>query len=161
MEPVLERLKNLLVLILEILDSESEDSLIDRRRVQEYVIAAGYDPSEVDMLLDWIDSHGSSRIESRWLESIAEGDATNASVRLFGDDEREFLSPPAFGYLLDLCSDGQISQHQMESVIQYASLVSIGPMSRKEVGTLLDQVVFTSNEWGSFRLPECGFESEH
>jgi len=156
-----ERLKNLLLLLLEALGADGELERFDRRRFKEYVAAAGYNPAEFDLLFDWFESQERPYATTNWLEVPLDNTAVGSGPRLFGDEERVFLSPHAFGHLLNLVADGQIDRRQMESVIQYASLFSSGPLSPRDIDQLLDQVVLTFNDQGTGHLPDQGLDSIH
>jgi uncharacterized protein Smg (DUF494 family) len=143
MESVPERLCDLLRVLLEALAGPG-DATANRRRLQDWLGAAGYDEGMIQDLLDWLEAHWRDPVRADWVDTVMTDEAAGTGVRHFCEQERQFLTPPAFGYLLDLCQAGQITRQQMEFLIQYASLVSIAPLERQDIEHLVDQVFFTS-----------------
>ncbi len=142
MESARERLKNLLLILLEAVDTGGDLLRLDRQKLGEMVVASGYDEADLGGLLDWLELNWNGRVSSL-LEIAEDADGpAGDGVRLLGEDEREFLTPRAFGYLLELCQGGQISRQQMEDLIHYASLVAVLPLQREEIDGLLEQVFF-------------------
>ncbi len=142
METVRERLKQLLIILLEAIEAGGGSVRVDKLRFQAGLAAAGYDEEEIAGLLDWF--------EDQWLSAAREdaralaGDQTRGgALRGFEPAEREVLTPEAFGYLLGLRQQGRLSAAQMESVIHYASLVSVAPLNRRDADRLLDQLFFS------------------
>jgi uncharacterized protein Smg (DUF494 family) len=161
MDSLPERLKNLLIILLDAFESCGENPPLDRRRFWEKIAAAGYDESEIGHLLGWLQMLGST---SAWQQGEGLPVAENLpgrGTRFFGESEREFLTPPAFGYLLELCRAGQISPQQREILIHFASLVSLEPLDTEDIQQVLDQVLFDFPGSEPERFPADGFGRLH
>lgn len=161
MESTRQRLRNLLIILLEAIASGEEDVWLDRQRFQDLVAAAGYDDSDIDGVLDWLEDQWLPVARGAWPATGAERMSDSRGVRLFGEDEREFLTPDAFGYLLSLRRAGQITHQQMETLIHYASLVSLLPLERQEVDQLLERVLFSPPGRDPLGPPAAGLGKAH
>jgi uncharacterized protein Smg (DUF494 family) len=140
---VRERLIRLLVLLLESATAEERDPT-SKPALHKVLSAAGVDADELAGLLAWLETLPSENgAASTWLTTKNIQLPIERAVRLQTDDERRFLSPDAFGYLIRLCGEDQISWHQFETVVQVASLASPYPLSRDDIGLILDQVLLT------------------
>ena len=142
MHAVRDRLKQLLILILESLTAE-ELPTAREARLRDALDAAGFDAEDIVGLLAWFDdqSHGEAR--GSWLTARSVQQPANRAIRLQTDEERRYLSPEAFGYLLRLCGDEQITWQQLETVVQVASLAGERPLTREDLGEILDHVLLT------------------
>ncbi len=142
MDTVRERLKQLLIILLEAIEAGEEPGRLDRGLFADRIGRAGYDEAEISGILDWLEDHwlAAARAEAR---ELPDAPATAGGVRAYGENEQEYLTPEAFGRLLDLRRRGQITPQQMESLIHYASLVSETPLDRGEVEQLLDRILFS------------------
>jgi hypothetical protein len=79
------------------------------------------------------------------------------TVRLQAELEREVLTVPAFGYLVNLVRTGQISAEQMESLIQFAHQLAGNPLDPADLAPLLEHVVFARGHRGQpWRAAENG-----
>jgi uncharacterized protein Smg (DUF494 family) len=161
METARERLINLLAILLEAISSTSEDMRLDMHKFRQIFAAAGYQDSDVRGMLAWVETQWAVRGPTGWGQELPDGATTRHYVRLFSENERDFLTPPAFGYLLDLCQEGHISRHQMESLIHHASMVSDMPLERREIDRLLDQVLFAFPEHDPLNPPVDGPRNIH
>jgi len=161
METARERLINLLAILLEAISSTSEDMRLDLQKFRQIFAAAGYQDSDVKGMLAWLETQWTVRGHAGLSQALPDSATARNYVRLFSENEREFLTPPAFGYLLDLCCKGHISEHQMESLIHYASMVSDLPLERREIDRLLDQVLFAFPELDLLNPPADGYRNIH
>jgi uncharacterized protein Smg (DUF494 family) len=139
-----EQLRDLLMILREALGDPGSGDAGRRTDLQDRLAAAGYDGPTLQVLLDWVASLSHSPLHPDWMDAGLSEGAAGYGVRFYGEQEQQVFTPPAFGYLLDLCQEGQITRQQMESLIQYASLVSMAPLDRRGVEHLLDQVFFAS-----------------
>ena len=143
MEHLRNRLRNLLELLLEALDTRQEVSNYGSDEMQEMIAAAGYRDADMQELLAWLQNRWEPALgQSAWLSSRLVNRAGGQTLRQLGQREDELLTPGAFGYLLDLVRTGQISAEQMESLIQFAQLAPEGPLTVGELTSLMDRVVF-------------------
>lgn len=142
METAREKLKNLLIILLEAVSEPGVGVGLDAQKFRELVTAAGYDVTDLGSIIGWLQT----QLQPQQLVSIqtiftGEHDR-GQGVRCLSEAERDFLTPDAFGYLLDLCAAGQISHLQMETLIHCASQVAELPLPRQEMDRLIDQVLF-------------------
>ena len=142
MHAVRNRLKQLLILILESLTVE-EIPATRELRLRDALDAAGLDAEDIVGLLAWFDDQSRGEAPDSWLTARSVQLPASRTVRLQTDDERRYLSPEAFGYLLRLRGDDQITWQQLETVIQVASLAGERPLTREDLGEILDHVLLT------------------
>ena len=153
MEHLRNRLRNLLLLLLEAIDTRQDGPVTSHEDVRQLIAAAGYGEEEMQDLLTWLqDRHRSGDREETWLSARLVAQAGRKTLRQMGSREDELLTVPAFGYLLDLVRTGQITAEQMESMIQFAQLVPEGPLTPGDLSPLLDRVVFAERHAGSDRI---------
>jgi hypothetical protein len=150
MEHLRDRLRNLLLLLLEALDGRRDGPDVGPAEMREMVAAAGYGDEDMLELLDWLRSRWEPDAAGEaWLSTRLVGRASEVALRQMGQREDELLTPAAFGYLLDLVRTGQITAEQMESLIQFAQLAPEGPLAPADLATLVDRVVFAApSGWG-------------
>jgi uncharacterized protein Smg (DUF494 family) len=161
METGRDRLKSLLIILLEVIGAGEGPVRLDRKRFEDRVLAAGFDDEDLSDVLDWL--------QNQWLPVVqplagAAPDRTLENARgprLLGEDERAYLDPDAFGLLLGLQAAGEITRQQMESLIGYASLVADTPLSRSAMGELVDQIFFLVPNERPPTLPVDGFGNIH
>jgi uncharacterized protein Smg (DUF494 family) len=139
MHAVRERLKQLLILILEALAEDGRRVTPDVG-LREALQTAGIDAEDVVGLLAWFEDQPPGAAQT-WLTSRSVQLPARWTVRLQTEEERRYLSPGAFGYLLRLRGDGQISWQQLETVVQVASLAGDRPLEREELGEILEHVL--------------------
>ncbi len=145
METARERLKDLLIILLEAVSTPGGELGLDTQKFRQMVAEAGYDVADLGGILTWLKSQMNPRgtLGGAWppLEEVVR----SHGVRLFGEEERACLTPAAFGYLLELVLTGQISRSLMEALIHHASLVADLPLQRQELIQLIDQVCFQAH----------------
>ena len=142
MHAVRDRLKQLLILILETLTVE-EFPAARELRLRDALDAAGFDAEDVVGLLAWFDDQSRGEASDSWLTARSVQLPASRTIRLQTDEERRYLSPEAFGYLLRLRGDDQITWQQLETVVQVASLAGEHPLTREDLGEILDHVLLT------------------
>ena len=158
MDPERNRLKHLMVILLEALSDAEGPS---RSRILEKVASAGLDETDVNGLLDWIESqwqplHSDDYYADPWPEA-----PSGQSFRHFGDLDQACLTGSAMGFLLELQAAGQISRAQMEALIQYSSYVALQPLERADLETVIEQVLFRGGRPGLTGGASEGFDSAH
>ena len=142
MEPERDRLKHLLIILLEALSTSGEEIVLARSRVQDRITAAGLDEADVNGLLDWIEDQWQASPEDDYTHDPWPDAPSSGSFRHFGDLDREVLTGPALGFLLELLAGGQIDRSQFEAMLQYASFVALEPLERGDLETVIEQVLF-------------------
>lgn len=161
MDPERDRLKHLLIILLEALSGSPEILPPIRTRIQEKAEAAGLDEGDVHGLLDWIESH--------WLNDDRPGgdldplpDApSEKAFRYFGDVDADYLSPAGLGFLMKLFNNRQISRAQLEALLQYSSFIALRPLDPYELESVLEQVLFRPGKPGMTGGASEGFENIH
>jgi uncharacterized protein Smg (DUF494 family) len=155
METRRDDLRNLLLYLLEALDQE--DAGASGEALADLADEHGLESLDIGALLEWI--------ESRWPVGDVLGFAVEppcqrpswGTVRLQAELEREVLTVPAFGYLVDLVRTGQISAEQMESLIQFAQQLVSSPLAPADLAPLLEHIVFARGRRGQpWRAAENG-----
>ncbi len=161
MDPERDRLKHLLIILLEALSVPPEDGPPSRNRIQERVADAGLDEADVHGLLDWIESHwGYSRQNTPDQEPLPE-DPSGQAFRIFGESDQDYISPEGMGFLIQLVENEQISRAQMEALLQYSSFIAIKPMTTYDLETVIEQVLFRAEKPGMTGGASEGLESSH
>jgi uncharacterized protein Smg (DUF494 family) len=161
MDPERDRLKHLLIILLEALSVAPEEGPPSRNRIQEKVADAGLDEGDVHGLLDWIESHWSAfHDQSVRQEPLPESPSVHA-YRIFGESDQDYISHEGIGYLINLVNAGSITRAQMEALLQYASFIAIKPMSSYDLETVIEQVLFRTQSPGMTGGASEGFESLH
>ena len=115
MEPERDRMKHLLIILLEALGGSPGEGPVNHRRIQEKITAAGLDEQDVAGLLDWIESSWNRDEAVQWTLTAVGGAALltgavllialGAEVRVGGDDEARvlpLLGPEYAGVALEL-----------------------------------------------------------
>ena len=161
METAREKLKNLLIILLEAVSEPGVEGGLNAQKFRELVTAAGYDVTDLGSIIGWLQSHlQPHQLVSTQTFFSGEG-GSGHGVRCLSDTERDFLTPDAFGYLLDLCTAGQISHLQMETLIHCACQVAEMPLSRPEMDRLIDQVLFSVASSRASLYTASGHEKIH
>ena len=142
MDPERDRLKHLLIILLEALSGSPEVSPPDRARVQEKAEAAGLDEADVNGLLDWIEAQWRPEGSAPWPADPVPDSPSARAFRVFGEADRDYLSDEALGYLVGLLNAGQINRGQFEAILQYASFIAVKPLEPEDLESVLEQVIF-------------------
>ncbi len=161
MESVQQRLKNLLLILLESLAARGDALALDRGRFQELAAAAGYDAVDVGGILDWLEDQWTSGSRPWLIAEPAASLGSPSGVRCYEGPDRQALEPAAFGYLLRLVDAGQLSRGQMEQLLQHAGLVAATPLDKRELDVLIDQIVFGRVTSGADFAPGPGAARPH
>jgi len=145
MEPLRDRLRRLLTLLLEVLDDTGGDLELDAADARELAAASGFDQEDLDRLQAWLRGHRDPLGLDDAADPLEPGlPRSRGSVRLLSAPEADALSVGAYGYLVELVHRGQITAGQMESLIQFAQLTGAGPLAPADLEPLLDHVLFAS-----------------
>jgi uncharacterized protein Smg (DUF494 family) len=142
MDPGRDRLKHLLIILLEALSGSQDGSAPNRTRIQEKAEAAGLDEDDVHGLLDWIESHWQPDGGVSWSRDPVPDAPSDKAFRVFGEADAEYLSPSGLGFLMELFNAGQVNRAQFEALLQYASFIAIKPLDPYDLETVLEQVLF-------------------
>ena len=161
MESAQQRLKNLLLILLESLAARGDALALDRQRFQELAAAAGYEAEDVGGILDWLEDQWTSGARLWWSAESAASPGSSSGVRCYEGPDRQALEPGAFGYLLQLVAAGQLSRGQMEQLLHHAGLVAATPLDKRELDVLIDQIVFGRMTYGADFAPGSGATRPH
>ena len=156
-----DRLKHLLIILLEALSVGPSDSGLSSRRIQDKVADAGLDEADVHGLLDWIENNLSPDPEAEWGREPELEAPSHGSWRHFGESDKEYITPDGIGFLLELLNHGQISGLQMEALLQYSSYIALQPLDRLDLETVIEQVLFRKGRPHLTGGASEGFESLH
>jgi uncharacterized protein Smg (DUF494 family) len=161
MDPERDRLKHLLIILLEALSSSVEEGPPSRNRIQEKVADAGLDEGDVHGLLDWIESNWNAYNDQSLDQEPLPESPSSYAYRVFGDSDQEYITSEGIGYLIQLVNAGQITRAQMEALLQYSSFIALKPMTSYDLETVIEQVLFRSERPGMTGGASEGFESRH
>lgn len=156
-----DRLKHLLIILLEALSISPTDGGVSRSRIQEKVTDAGLDEADVNGLLDWIENSLNQEVIREWNREPALESPSGGGWRYFGDSDREYITHDGIGFLLELLHGGQISRLQMEALLQYSSYIALTPLDRIDLETVIEQVLFRKGRPHLTGGASEGFESLH
>ncbi len=149
-----ERLKNLFIILLDALTSNGDEQRLDRRKLREMVLAAGYTDVEAGDIVPWLAARGLGAPPRTNLSVFADGDWGGGN-RILTDPEREYLDPETFGYLLALDRTGQISIRQRENILHFLSHAALEPLGLEDLDEILDQVLLQRlEEQGDVHPPD-------
>ena len=161
MDPERDRLKHLLIILLESLSGPAEVVSPIKARIQEKAEAAGLDEADVHGLLDWIESHW-LHDDRPVLDRSPQADTpSDNAFRFFGDMDSDYLSPQGLGFLMELLNDHQINRTQLEALLQYSSYIALKPLEPRELESVLEQVLFRPGRPGMTGGASEGFENIH
>jgi len=161
MDPEKDRLKHLLIILLEALSGSPEALPPVRARIQEKVQAAGLDEGDMHGLLDWIESHWLNDDMPTWDRDPLPDSPSEKAFRHFGDVDADYLTPKGMGFLIKLFNNGQVNRAQLEALLQYSSYIALTPLGPYDLETVLEQVLFRPDEPGMTGGASEGFENIH
>ena len=161
MDPERDRLKHLLIILLEALSGPTEVMPPIRARIQEKAEAAGLDEGDVHGLLDWIESHWMHDDRPGWDRSPQPDNPSDKAFRHFGEMDSDYLSPKGLGFLMELLNKHQINRTQLEALLQYSSFIALKPLEPHELESVLEQVLFRPGRPGMTGGASEGFENIH
>jgi len=142
MDPERDRLKHLLIILLESLSGSPETAPPDRARVQDKAEAAGLDEADVNGLLDWIEAQWRPDGGPLWSVEPTPDAPSSGAFRFFGEADKEYLTAEGLGFLVELLNAGQINRAQLEAILQYASFIAVKPLDPYDLEAVLEQVLF-------------------
>lgn len=161
MEQERDRLKHLLIILLEALSVSPAEAGFSPNRIQEKVAAAGLDEADVHGLLDWIENNLNQDAVRMYRGEPDPESPSQLSWRHFGDVDSEYITHDGIGFLLELVHDGQISPLQMEALLQYSAYIALTPLTRFDLETVIEQVLFRKMRPHLTGGASEGFESLH
>jgi uncharacterized protein Smg (DUF494 family) len=161
MENERDRLKHLLIILLEALSVSPSNAESRGQAIQDKVVAAGLDEADVNGLLDWIEAQWQMGEQNGWPKEVMPDAPSTRSFRVFGEADSDSLAPDALGFLIELVNQGQINRMQMEGLIQYASFIAIRPLEKGDLETVIEQVLFRPRRPGLTGGASEGYESRH
>ena len=161
MDPEKDRLKHLLIILLEALSGSPELLPPIRTRIQEKAEAAGLDEGDVHGLLDWIESHWLHDDIPTWDRNPLPEAPSDKAFRYFGAVDADYLSPKGQGFLMKLFNNRQINRAQLEALLQYSSFIALRPLEPYELESVLEQVLFRPEKPGMTGGASEGFENIH
>lgn len=137
----MENMQGKLIEILIFLMSEIKNRGMEEDRMEILsgeLMDRGYSEQEISTAFSWI------------LERIAafqdEISPNPKSFRVLHDIERVFISPDAYGYLLQLSSLGLLTSNELEKVIERALMISNPWMEVNEIKSVVVDVLFEDND---------------
>lgn len=161
MDPQRDRLKHLLIILLEALSASGDEGPPSRSRIQEKAADAGLDEGDVHGLLDWIESNWNMyRDLPQESDPMPDAPSTGA-FRFFGEFDKDYITPEGMGYLIRMLNAGQITMTQMEAMLQYSSFIALKPLTSYDLETVIEQVIFRAQNPAMTGGASEGFESSH
>ncbi len=156
-----DKMKHLLVILLEALSSDPETSQSRAALVQDKAEAAGLGETDVHGLLEWIENHLLPNDQPTWSRDPALDAPSDKAFRFFGEDDARYLTPEGMGYLVSLLNSKQINRRQLEALLAYASYVAYRPMDIYDLEPIIEQVLFMPGRPGMTGGASEGFENIH
>ncbi len=156
-----DKIKHLLVLMLEVLSLDPESSRSRAALIQDRAEAAGLGETDVHGLLEWIENHMLPSDEPAWPHDPLPDAPSAKAFRFFGENDARYLTPAGMGFLLDLLNSDQITRVQFEAVLAYASYVAFRPMGIYDLEPIIEQVIFMPGWPGMVGGASEGFENIH
>ncbi len=148
MEQERDRLKHLLIILLEALSVGKDGKKPTRARVQDKAAEAGLDEDDVHGLLDWIEDEWEMRGPAHWDPNPLPEVPSAAAVRVYGDVEQETVTREALAYLLDLQARKEINAAQLEALLHYTTLLAVLPVEKADLEMVIEQVLFRPHRPG-------------
>ena len=161
MDPERDRLKHLLIILLEALSGPHEVMPPIKTRILEKAAAAGLDEGDVHELLDWIESHWLLDDHPGWDRDPLPDAPSDKAWRFFSEVDADYMSPKGLGFLTNLFNSRQISRAQFEALLQYSSFIALKPLEPSELESVLEQVLFRPGRPGMTGGSSEGFENIH
>ncbi|MBU8869834.1 MAG: DUF494 domain-containing protein [Gemmatimonadales bacterium] len=156
-----DRLKDLLVILLEEITMSPGGGERNAQAIQDKVVAAGLDEADVNGLLDWIESHWHPGDLGVWSREFLPDSPSAGAFRVFGEGENSYLTADALGFLIELLNNEQINRMQMEALMQYAAFIAIRPLEKDDLESVIEQVLFRPRKPGLTGGASEGYESKH
>ena len=156
-----DKMKHLLVILLEVLSTDPENSRSRAALIQDKAEAAGLGEHDVHSLLEWIENHMLPSDEPNWQADPVPDSPSEKAFRFFGDDDARYLTPEGQGYLMALLNSQQISRVQLEALLAYASHVAFRPMGIYDLEPIIEQVLFVPGRPGMTGGASEGYENTH
>lgn len=161
MDPENDRLKHLLIILLESLSVPGGDTKALRADIRDKIFAAGLDDGDFNGLMNWLEDQWQGPQQSSWKKEPMPESPSDGAFRHFGSMEWDYLSPQGMGYLIELLNSGQITRVQLEALVQYSSFIAIKPLDPYDLETVLEQVLFRPGEPGMTGGASEGQENIH
>ncbi len=161
MDQANDRMKHLLVILLEALSTDPETSRSRSLQIQDKAEAAGLSEDDVQGLLEWIENHMLPHDEPVWPKDPAPDAPSEKAFRYFSEADARYLTPAGMGYLVGLVNNKQISRAQLEALLAYASYVAYRPMDIYDLEPIIEQVLFMPGRPGMTGGASEGFENIH
>jgi uncharacterized protein Smg (DUF494 family) len=156
-----DKMKHLLVILLEALSTDPEVSPTRTAMIQDKAEAAGLEEEDVHGLLEWIETHMLPNDRPGWTREPVPDAPSDKAFRFFGAEDTRYLTAEGMGYLLTLLNQGQISRAQLEALLAYASYVAYRPMDIYDLEPIIEQVLFRPGRPGMTGGASEGFENIH
>ncbi|MBE0565934.1 MAG: DUF494 family protein [Krumholzibacteria bacterium] len=136
------RLKQLLIFLMEALASSSGGQASVKSRVQERAEKAGLEEEDMHDLLDWIEGQWNWAERPAWSRQQLPEQPSGSAFRLWGEAEQEYLTRDALAWLIGLQDRAQIDKAQLEALLQYASFIAMRPLEVQDLEMVIEQVLF-------------------
>ena len=136
------RLKALMILIIEALHGASGGPASVKSRLQEKVEQAGFEEEDMHDLLDWIEAQWNWSERPTWTREPLPEAPSRSAFRLWGEAEQEYLTKDALAWLIGLQDRAQIDKAQLEALLQYASFIAMRPLEVADLEMVIEQVLF-------------------
>ncbi len=156
-----DKMKHLLVILLEVLSTDPQNSQSRAAMIQDKADAAGLGQHDVQGLLEWIENHMLPNDEPAWTREPVPDSPSDKAFRFFSDDDSRYLTPEGLGYLMALLNTKQINRAQLEALLAYASYVAYRPMDIYDLEPIIEQVLFVPGRPGMTGGASEGYENIH
>ena len=155
------KMKHLLVILLEALSHDPDTAPSRAALIQDKAEAAGLDETDVHSLLEWIENYLLPNDQPSWSRDPAPDAPSDKAFRFFGEDDARNLTPEGMKYLVSSLNSKQINRRQLEALLAYASYVAYRPMDIYDLEPIIEQVLFMPGRPGMTGGASEGFENIH
>jgi len=156
-----DRLKHLLIILLDALSATKPEQAPNRATIQDKAEAAGLDDADMHGLLDWIESQWRFDASPGWTRQPLSSAPSPATFRHFSVEDLDYLTPEALTWLVKLQEHRQIEKAQLEALLQYASFMAMRPLDVEDMEMVIEQGLFRGHNPGMTGGVSEGQEGVH
>jgi uncharacterized protein Smg (DUF494 family) len=142
--PMYHRIMELLVLLMDEFGSSSLQS-DQMDRISEALMHRGYTEQEINTAFFWLYHRFWSDQKNAFPRALEIQEPRPTSHRVLNSLEMRYVTPEAFGHLLQLLNLQLIDSREMESIIERALMLDLQPIGVEEIKLVAQSVLFEDN----------------
>lgn len=149
--PMYHRIMELLVLLMdEFGKANFQSDQMDH--ISEDLIRRGYTEQEINTAFFWLYHRFWGEGENSFPQTLDIQEPSDTSHRVLNSIEQRYITPEAFGYILQLRSLNLIDSREMERIIERTIMLDAIPAGLEEVKMVAQSVLFEdSMQWNDSR----------